>query len=540
MLRWVRSVGLSAMTLAMALLAFALMVKAELGPRADLPLQIDEWYFATCAARGNAAAETPLTGCHDNKGPLIFPVYQLLSDPAQPYAEWRFKLGGFALALINAGLLAALARRVVGSGSARLAFALMLLCAAGSTMFVTLKTEPLGLSFVLGGLLVLARAQTSAAPLQLLGTGALFGLSMLAKQTYVFALFGLLGSALLQQVPCWPSGLGARLKAVALLLLGAGLPFGMMLAVFAVAGKLLPLLASLFLYPSLYVDPTIGSQASAVAHWAWRFGQLAEALRPHMPLLMLAVPGMVLSLMAGPWRAASRCEAPRQGIAGPLVAVLLGLLALLLVAPIMFPYHLMPLLVLAIVPACSFLLVVKDVAERASPAIVRAGQWALLLLATTWALSVWFGPSGRSNTGRELFGFEKIDTAGARYGYVVGAWPEFFTFNGLVPASEVMYPNGLPGVPSFWGFKRPDPESFKGRFLAAVHEYNTAKLIADFSKTPPSFIHVVDAMARSPGLAAPTDIPLLADYITRHCHLLRDVPGRKQYAGSLYRCPNGQ
>jgi len=540
MFSWWRSFGLTALSLAVALLAFALMVKAELGPRGDLPLQIDEWYFATCAARGNAAGEAPLTGCHDNKGPLIFPIYQLLSDPQQPYAESRFKWGGFGLALINAALLAALARRVVGRGSASLAFSLMLLCAAGSTMYVTLKTEPLGLSFVLAGLLVLAHAQRPAPPWRLVSTGALFGLSLLAKQTYVFALLGLVVSALVQHAACWPSGRGARLKAVAMLLLGAGLPFALLLAVFAVAGKLLPLLASLFLYPSLYVDPSATPHPSALARWAWRFGQLAEAMRPHLPLLMLAVPGVVLSLVVDRKRASVDGEAAATGLQGPLVSVLLGLLALLLVAPIMFPYHLMPMLVLAIVPACAFLLGIKQAVQRASPTLLRAGQWSLLLLAALWTLSVWFGPGGRSNTGRELFGFEKIDTGGARYGYVVGAWPEFFTFNGLVPASEVMYPNGLPGVPSFWGFQRPDPESLKGRFLTVVQQYNAAKLTADFAKTPPRFIHVVDAMARSPGLAAPTDIPLLADYITRHCQLLRHVPGRMQYAGSLYQCSNGR
>jgi hypothetical protein len=519
--------------LAASIIAFSAYLQAALGPRADLPTQVDEIFFLTCAVQGKAAGSLAPTGCHDNKGPAIFWLYETLVDLASPYRLAPLKCVGAAIAVLNAALLGLLARRLFGPGAAILAFTMMLGSAAAESMFVTLKTEPLGLVFVLTSLVVLAGARGVVSARRLLGIGVLFGVALLAKQSYLFALLGLLASALFWPAPCWPSAWLARVRSVFVLGLGVLIPFAMTLAWYQTQHRLSAVMASLFLYPSLYGDPAAPA-ASGAAQAFWKLVKLAEFSQPLALLMVLALLGTVWA--GWPTRPGeNRDAASARAALRPTIAVSLGLWLMLVLSPTLFRYHLMPVLALAVVPASAGLLGLR----RWLAVVPHAGlglSLAVPVVALVWVAAVLRGPGIRSETDREFYDFQRFDTGGARYAYVQGMWPEFFVANGLIPASEVMYPNALPGTPSFWGFKLPPKGSPKALALARVNADAAAQLMADFARTPPAFIHVVDFVARAPGSQAVTDVPFLNEYLQSHCRPLKRIEKTVLHVGTLYAC----
>ncbi|MEY3273752.1 MAG: hypothetical protein RLZZ341_2658 [Pseudomonadota bacterium] len=90
--------------------ASASQARFEFSAAAARPIAIDEWYFRSCAARGLAAGQIPVAGCHDTKSPLIFLAHRLTQTNPWSYDITRVKLAAFVLSglvVLSVGVLAA-------------------------------------------------------------------------------------------------------------------------------------------------------------------------------------------------------------------------------------------------------------------------------------------------------------------------------------------------------------------------------------------------------------------------------------------------
>jgi hypothetical protein len=539
-----------ALLLLLALTALALVARAEFGVRLDLPLQWDELFFLTCTARGEVPGALAAAGCQDNKGPLIYWVYQGLLVAGELYDPVRLKAAAIAVALLNVGLVGVLAYRHGRWTAAAFASSLLLIQLAAAPALLALKTEVVGVFFILLALWLLDASTKGLTALRALAVGALLGLAMLAKQVFVLPLLALLFALL-----CWPRladapalagprsapgadrrvGLsrGSRWTAFGAAVwvgLGACLVVAAYLLLVWRLGRLDDALASLVLNVTLYGSP---DTMSALQRWAWRLGGLGQVLLAVLPLAVLST-WQVLAAGLGPSRERDGATLPHG-----LRAAWVGCILIALLTPLLNTAHLLPLLALA-APLAGLLLARLLKCLPTQSGLPLGAMAGVLLYALCVALAAWFGPNARPDTGRSFYRFEPVNSSGARYGYVVGIWPEFYTFNHLVPATDVMYPTALPGAPASWMYKAPDPSTPKGRWAAAAFERNAQSLLVDFAKTPPRYIHVANAMARSKDTEAATDIPVLATYIAQHCVQLRVLKGAIQHAGTLYECSNGR
>lgn len=499
-----------------AVVALALMMRNELGPRRDLPLQWDELFFLICTARENVAGGMPWAGCHDNKGPLIYLLYAGLLDAGNLYDIVRLKLAAFGFGAVILSVGSWVAWRAGGRWAALVCTTMLALHWALNPVLLALKTEQLGVLLMLLGLALLPAQLGAAGRDRPLLAGLLFGLALLAKQAFVIPLAVVVAGL-------WFTAPPRRLVTLALLLLGAGLPFVVSLLYFWQAGRLEDHLASLVLHVTMYASP---EPAGALQRWSWRLGGLAVVLTSYLAFTL------PLALLAA--AAALRPRAVKALVTPGLLFLMLGMLLIGAMTPMLLAQHLAPFFVVAAV----LLGVVAGRYLRAcehAPGMDVIGL-ALALYGLAAALTVWFGPAGRADTGRAFYRFEKLPAGETKYAYVAGIWPELFIENGLLPASDVIYPTALPGAPKSWFFTPPDPSTRKGRIAAANFQHNARTLMADFQRNPPSYIHVSDEMARSPGQPRPSDIPVLADYIERHCNPFRTIVGSKQHAGVIYRC----
>lgn len=511
-----RRLWIGAAVVALAILALTLMLRNELGPRRDLPLQWDEFFFLICAARDNVPGGMPWAGCHDNKGPLIYVLYVWLLDTANLYDIVRLKLAAFGFGAAVLGVGSWLAGRAGGRWAALVCFTLLALHWASGPVLLALKTEQLGVLLMLLGFAALPTQSGAAGRDHPLLAGVMFGLALLAKQAFVIPLVAvILGITV--------TAASRRLGMIVALLVGVSLPFAASLLYFWQAGRLEDHLASLVLHVTMYSSP---EPSSVLQRWSWRFGGLAVVLTSYLaftlPLALLAAAGAV------------RARAVKPLVAPGLLFLLLGMLLIGVMTPMLLAQHLAPFFVVAAVVLGSAAGRWVQTAPQ-SPAIDMAGL-ALALYSLAVALAVWFGPAGRADTGRAFYRFEKLPAAETKYAYVAGIWPELFIANGLLPASDVMYPTALPGAPASWFFTPPISTTVKGRIAIENFERNARALSSDFKRNPPSYIHVSNEMARSPGQARPSDIPVLADYIEKHCSQFREIVGNKQHAGVIYRC----
>src|SRR5438105_13458289 len=86
--------GLAASLLLTGVLLYQLAA-IEFGERRGLAIQVDELYFASCAARATATGLT-MAGCHDSKAPLIHLLYQAVQAGHRPYDIVAVKIAAFA------------------------------------------------------------------------------------------------------------------------------------------------------------------------------------------------------------------------------------------------------------------------------------------------------------------------------------------------------------------------------------------------------------------------------------------------------------
>ena len=111
-----RSVGVM---LALAVVSLAYVALLEFGRWRDHAIQVDELYFSACAARGLTVGQFPIAGCHDNKGPMILLIHQLVQMASSTYDLVAIKVAAYAVVLLVAGAAAMLAHRQLAAGHPR-------------------------------------------------------------------------------------------------------------------------------------------------------------------------------------------------------------------------------------------------------------------------------------------------------------------------------------------------------------------------------------------------------------------------------------
>jgi hypothetical protein len=163
----------------------------------------------------------------------------------------------------------------------------------------------------------------------------------------------------------------------------------------------------------------------------------------------------------------------------------------------------------------------------------------LLAAALLPAASSWLSNGGRDNIADLRAPRSVLQGSRGEFGYVLGTWPNFYFYNGLIPATAVQFPWALPGTPGNWHSALPDPASLRGRLLARLQERNLRILLADFQNTPPRYILVMEKMARRTGSTRVTDVPGLEDYLHERCAYSSPISGPRTGPGLLYQCETG-
>ena len=508
---------------ALSVLALALLAQLEAGRYTGLALQVDERYFSVCAVRGNVLGEFPLAGCHDNKAPLIFLVHQIANLGGDPYAPDRVKFIGFATAILALGLAARLAWRHGGPAGALIAATLGLAIFTRDSSLLALKTETLGMVFVLGGLLALmpAGAARQRWLLPCLFSGLLLGLAFVTKQTYALVALGL---------AAWLAfggrADGARFGRVAVFLAGCALPFLAFLAVFLARGQAGDFLASFFLYPSIYGNPGEAGWASLIA---WRLGAIAQAFS-RVELLSLFTLVSLAMLLGVPRRPVRMAMPAQAALFAPLLIVAATLLAPLLLSPVFFVYHGVPPWLAMATLSGAVMGGLWDRALGPNP----SKQW-IVALALVGSATLQLGTSWHSNGGRgrgesSAVG-ERVADRAVHYAHVLGDWPDFYIEGRRVAASFVQFPWAFSGIAGAWHFRRPPPGSWKGQLLATAQARAEQQLLADFRLTPPREILVMPAYAALLALPAGSAGSGLRDYLASRCApMAEDAPARRRGA----------
>lgn len=513
------------------LAGFSYMVWVELGVRLAIPFQVDDLYFLTCVARAISATELPIAGCHDNKGPIIYVAYQAVIDRSAPYSMLPIKGLAVALSVVlvaACGLLAGTARNV---RSAFFASGFVLLLFINSPTFMALKTELVGLLFLLPALGLLWHSANTSNRYSALFAGFLFCFSVLSNQKFLFAAlaFGVLAVSVSAD---WRPKLRQNAgQALLFAIIGGCLALAAIAIWFTLFGRLYEFLLGVFFYPTIYGGKP--DAESLITRLAWRIGMVATALKPMALFVALAGVGLTRSLVL--WKPSAAPD-KRLPLEVPIALAALGYLAIVLASPVLFQYHFFPVLILAsILVGITFDRVMVGAGDE--PQKRRSGVWPVAtVLVTVFSAAYWYGPDAKVGPGKEYFAYEPVNSQPGQYAYVVGAWPAFFVFNGLLPASEVMYPNALPEARASWAYMPPAIDSLKGRLLRQVQQRNDERLTADFRKTPPSFVFVEDAAGRRPGSAEASDFAGINTYIAAHCVLDRTVSDNPLHIGVLYAC----
>ena len=502
-----------ACTLGVALLSLLHIAAIEFGPLAHLALNVDETYFAACAARGTATGEIPISGCHDSKAPPIYLLYQIIQPGGSPYDTFTLKAAALTTVAIIAVLVGWIAFRLAGAAAAVVAPALLLQPLVSDSGLLALKTETVGAVFLLGGLVLLTGSSSWRRCGMLFAAGLLLGLAALTKQTYAVA-----GMAVILWVAVSTEGRGVAWLATSagrasVFCMGALLPFLVFLGIFYTRKRHIDFLASVFLYPSIYGGGSGGH--SMFGELIWRAGAILDHLSRSPSLFSLFVAATVLSFTPG-LRAVPE---PRRAPNARLLILLAGLflLAMLMVLPKYFAYHGIPAWVpMAILGS----LVIGDYwprLYRSAPGGAAAVSMGLLAAALLPAASSWLSNGGRDNIADLRAPRSVLQGSRGEFGYVLGTWPHFYFYNGLIPATAVQFPWALPGTPGNWHSSLPDPASLRGRLLARLQERNLPILLADFQNTPPRYILVMEKMARRTGSTRVTDVPGLDDYLRERC-----------------------
>lgn len=496
----------------MAIICLLYVGRQQFGPLRHQTLQEDEMFFSACASRSLVDGWATVAGCHDNKGPLIYLLHALLPSAAPPLDGLPLKLVSVLMLALLVVLASVLARRAAPARPALAGLAtatLLIVALVPSPSLLAVKTEFLGVLFLLAALAVAPAERAS--PWPALGTGVALGLALMSKQSYMFLLpvgFWLV----------WRGSRGLPLRRAAALQLcvavGIALPMLLLAALFAANGRLYEFLSTTFLYPAIY-----GGTADPLVHplkaLLWRLTNTSEflSLTPvHVMLVMVAA----FDLRAGP----AATPLGRGLLAGSALSLLI-----LLASPTAFKYHTIPFWVLSSILGGALL---ADALERG-----RAFASAALLAAAVLGLGMTLRNNGGSPTVDRLA--EPLDPATGRYAFVLGLEPRFYA-RGFIPASSVQFPWALPGTPANWSYRPPAPGSRLHATLQAQQQHNLAVLYADFARTPPAYVVTTDLYARAPGSTRYADVPGFDEYLARNCEYRGPMPDSRDHPGHLFAC----
>lgn len=519
----------------LTVLSLGYVLQQQFGPLRNEPFQVDEEYFSACAARAGLGDAFAVVSCHDNKGPLIGLMHQLVQIGDVPYDWYRVKLMALLVVFLVACLLYRLGHRLGGEGLQRVtgiaAAALYIGALLPDSAFFALKTEMLGAVFMLAAQWALLPAGGLLGGHRLLLAGACIGMALLSKQVYGFLLPAALAWLVLLARE-GPSMQWARLLRQSMLLtLGTCLPPALFALMYASAGAGLEFFATLLLYPSMYAKANTFTFFQKVL---WD-GSMIVTLLATRPIHLLLAVAAACRLLQG----YAREVVERTWRADPLwlpALFLLSMLGVLWISPVHFDYHLIPSYVLlaelgAVALARTW---VHPANGRNGPGLALA---ALLTLGLLTAVSTL-----RSNSVKPPVHWAKVATGPhERHGYVFGFAPQFYSQNRLIPASGVMFPWALPGTPPFSLYTPPPEGSWRGRWLSAVHRSNLQQLFRDFERTPPAWIAIAHGVARAPGSSRVVDVPGFDEYLQRHCRFERNVlftggAPEAERRGSVYHC----
>ena len=519
---WVTAIGL----LLVGIFNVAYSARIQLVEYSDVPLQVDERYFASCAARGHVSGPLVSGACHDNKGPLIFLLHYALQSPEKPYDFFRVKIAALGLLGVVALLSSVLAWRIAGWPAAVMC-AGMVACTFGiSSGLYALKTEILGAAFLMGALCLLPLGEGKQTWLRLFFVGVLIGFATLSKQTYVLTLLPVCAWLI------WGHGAWTRwqlrsgVAQALVVLVGVGAALMTTILLFANYESSASLLSSLFLYPSVYGDVPVGSFLQRAV---WRTADIFDVFGSYTPVLALFA--SACAMMFRPE------EQPGRVVQWRLMQVLLwttlALASVLWLAPNFFTYHTIPAWVLMSVSAAVAATMFLDTMNRPNPHSVYLTVALLAAFAVVTAGRGIIHSSNAKALGDELSEFRGH---GPQYAYVLGMWPHFYTQANMIPASNVVFPWALPGIGRFWAFSPPKKDTELANILARTQQRNLEALYRDFALTPPRFIAVSDDIAKSAESTRITDVPAFDNYLQTHCKYLRDVKDDRERPVKIFTC----
>ena len=518
---WIGVVGTLVLTLA-SHLHLALL---EFGPLRDRAIQVDELYFAACAARGTATGMT-MAGCHDSKAPLIHMLYQAVQMGDAPYDIVAVKSAAFATVAIIVALVALLAHRFGGPVAAVVSAAMLLQALSADASVMAFKTDTVGTVFVLLALLLLTGANARRLAVWW-WAGLCVGLAAVTKQTFALVSVAVIAWMATSGKDVVGPGIAVFVRRAGLLMLGVLAPFGVFLAAFAAVGRHVDYLASFFLYPSVYGGPHSGMSPREL--W-WRLASVLDTMADATLLAILFAIAAMLLLS----REFRQSHAGSRRMLVSSVAVVL--LVMLVAAPYHFTYHAVPAWAVMAILAGT---VKGDVWPRSGESNLQTVACQSVAILVSNVLSVgssWNTNGGRGSITESTSSVPLVEQRGNGFAYVLGTWPDFYVYNGLVPASDVMFPWALPGAPGNWAFTPPPPDSWRGRALTFVQARSIGKLFDDFSRTRPEHIVVLDDMARHPGSAQVTDVPGFDAYLQQRCVYQRTLTDRRRGLAKVYRC----
>jgi len=512
-----------------SLAVFVWIASIELGSYEDRVLHVDEWYFASCAARGSATGEFPIASCHDNKAPLIYWLYQIVHLGKPHYDLPAIKGAAFVTVGLIGVLAAALGYRLGGLPAGIVAPLLISLSMGRDASFLALKTETVGSVFVLGLALMASSPQFREGRLRLFAAGFVAGLAVLTKQTFAFVALALMIWLLLvsrdRGLARWQDW--ARNSSV----FGIGVltPFLLSLAFFSLQGRGLDFLASFFLYPSVY--GAAGADFFS-RQLLWSALAVLDVLAEYPLVTALACGSIGLTLVIAPkW--AERTDGSMSLL---LLLVALAHVTVLGLSPKFFDYHIIPLLVVMAVLGSWF--VARCMAALAAQAhgTEAAMAWVLLSAALLNAAHAIRHEGGRLSRTHYSSDPARIEGSEGRYGYALAMWPQFYVANGIIPASNVQFPWALPGTPSSWAFVLPARGSRTARMLEKIQQANLRTLMSDFERTPPSHILVAPRYAGGDQATGMTGVPQLNEYIRKNCLYSHSIQGQSLGPGVIFNC----
>jgi hypothetical protein len=508
-------IGFAAL-LATTLAALVFLVHVEFSVLADRATQIDEDFFSACAARGLGLGALPFAGCHDNKAPLIYVIYEILFKVSGLYNFTAVKFAALVLVALNIALLAALAFRLAGAVAAIMTASLALTYLTVDVGNLALKTELVGGLFVICALWVLSAQQARKSIGRLALAGLLIGLAVVSKQLYAFAGFGVIFWLLLCSPVRSPSQFLFFLGRSTLFGVFVIVPFAAFWLVFALRGTATDYLLSFFLYPAVYGDGRGFSLATLVRHAL----TIAAGLREHTMLLAMSAAATTMVILTGkPSEQGGRFSDPRW----LFLIVMAFLISALIVTPMWLPYYVMfagaPMALLSGIVFADY----WKQAWQASPPLSLAALVAIAVGAAINMADIWHRNGVHDDLDLHASPLPAKASPSARYAYQLGDRPDFYAMGGFIPASSVQFHWALPGTPDNWSYTKPRAGTFAGRMLDVYQARNLRRLYADFERTPPRYILLQSNYARAADSTNATDIPGFQNYLDHNCKFLTQI-----------------